>query len=90
MSQDYKMWKRPDTLIMMLATVALVALLLFTVRAMQSIKPTEESRDMKGSSDQHNRVNVSIRELLSLVGESATIPPHVPVNKSCVPEELPR
>ena len=89
MSQDYKMWKRPDTLIMMLTTVTLVALLLLTVRSMQSIK-TSESQEKKGSSDQHNRVNVSIRELLSLVGESATIPPHAPVNKSCEPEELPR
>ena len=89
MSQDYKMWKRPDTLIMMLTTVTLVSLLLLTVRSMQSIRTTE-SQEMKGSSDQHSNVNVSIRELLSLVGESATIPPHVPVNKSCEPEELPR
>ena len=89
MSQDYKMWKRPVTLIMMLASVTLLALLLFTVRAMQSIRATE-SQEVKGSSDQHDKVNVSIRELLSLVGESATIPPHVPVNKSCEPEELPR
>ena len=69
---------------MMLATVTLLTLLLFTVRAVQSIKATE-SQEMKGSSDHHSKVNVSIRELLSLVGESATIPPHVPVNKSCVP-----
>ena len=89
MSQGYKMWKRPVTLIMMMASVTLVALLLFTVRSMQSIR-TIESHEMKGSSDQHDKVNVSIRELLSLVGESATIPPHVPVNKSCEPEELPR
>ena len=90
MSQGYKMWKRPDTLVMMVSSVTLLALLLLTVRAMQSIRATEESQEVKGSSDQHDKVNVSIRELLSLVGESATIPPHVPVNKSCEPEELPR
>ena len=73
---------------MMVASVTLVALLMFTVRAVQSNKATE-SHEMR-SSDHHSKVNVSIRELLSLVGESATIPPHVPVNKSCVPEELPR
>ena len=46
-----------------------------------------DSHDVHDTSDPHN-VNVSIRELLALVGESAAIPPSVPVNQSCVPEAL--
>lgn len=80
------MWKRTDSTAMA-ATLTLLALLLFGVMAMESIKATK-SLEMKGQSE--NKVNVSIRELLSLVGESASIPPLVPVNKSCEPEDLPR
>lgn len=80
------MWKRTDSTAMA-ATLTLLALLLFGVMAMESIK-AKESLEMKGQSE--HKVNVSIRELLSLVGESASIPPHVPVNKSCEPEDLPR
>ena len=68
-------------------TLLALALLLFSVMAMESIKATE-SLEMRGPSE-HHKVNVSIRELLSLIGQSATIPPHVPVNKSCEPEDLP-
>ena len=83
------MWKRTDSTAMAVTlTLLALALLLFSVMAMESIKATE-SLEMRGPSE-HHKVNVSIRELLSLVGQSATIPPHVPVNKSCEPEDLPR
>ena len=90
--EDFKMLKRTDTRVMV-ASLTSLALLLLAVLAYfmtysESIQ-VKESLIVTRSSDHHN-VNVSIRELLSLVGESAALPPHAPVNKSCVPEVLPR
>ena len=83
------MWKRTENTAMAATlTLLALALLLFSVMAIESIKATESVEKKRPS--EHHKVNVSIRELLSLVGQSATIPPHVPVNKSCEPEDLPR
>ena len=86
------MWKRTDTRVMVayltLLTLLLLSLMAYFMTHSESIQ-VKESLRVTGSSDHHN-VNVSIRELLSLVGESAALPPHAPVNKSCVPENLPR
>ena len=86
------MLKRTDTS-PLVASLTILTLLLLAVMAYfmtdsDSIK-VQGSLVVTRSSDHHN-VNVSIRELLSLVGESATLPPHAPVNKSCVPKDLPR
>ena len=84
------MLKRTDTRVMVayltLLTLLLLSLMAYFMTHSESIQ-VKESLRVTGSSDHHN-VNVSIRELLSLVGESAALPPHAPVNKSCVPENL--
>ena len=84
------MLKRTDTRVMVayltLLTLLLLSLMAYFMTHSESIQ-VKESLIVTGSSDHHN-VNVSIRELLSLVGESAALPPHAPVNKSCVPENL--
>ena len=77
----------------LVVTLTVLFLLLFAVMAyflthIDSMKVTESQALERPS--EHQDANVSIRELLSLVGEAAAIPPHFPVNKSCVPEELPR
>ena len=86
------MWKRTDSL-PMVASLTLLSLLVLAVMAYfmtdSETISVQEFLTVTGSSDHHNG-NVSIRELISLVGKSATLPPHAPVNKSCVPEDLPR